>query len=180
LKYVLAIDPATSTGLALVGYEKSGPPVHIRSKITKLPGKKRNEWYERARDSVEEILDGVDRSSVQWILETWSHHRNYRDAIRLAQVQQTWVDMASAMGSSSPPVLYNVTSWQAAIGAGSLKSKVHGKNARKDHAVLWAQKSYRIEGPIKYDIADALCMACVWINENRHRQSTFGFNVKGV
>jgi Holliday junction resolvasome RuvABC endonuclease subunit len=180
MRYVLSIDPAMTTGVAVVGYESKGPPVHIESFIVKLPAKERFHWHKIAMLSVADVLNRLNGEEVQWVIESWSHHRNFRDAIRLAQVQQAWIDVASALSSDKDPVLYNVNSWQAAIGAGAIKSKIHGKNARKKHAQVWAKSSYKINGDLKHDIADALCMASVWIIENRNKQSTFRFNKEVV
>ena len=175
MKTVVAIDPATTTGIALVGYNRSGPPVYMGSATVKLDSKKRSGWFSKASDAVSEVVNR-DRhlnssacvEPACWVIETWSHHRNFRDAIRLAQIQQVWIDVACSLGSQ--PFLYNVTSWQAAIGAGALKSKVHGANARKNHAQAWAKRTYRLDKKITNDVADALCMAGVWVGENRYNQ----------
>ena len=175
MKFVISVDPATTTGIALVAYGVGGPPMVLASDIVKLKVKDRWKWCERATDAVVSMVDGKTEPwcsivDAQWVIETWSHHRNFRDAIRLAQIQQMWIGVATDI-SALDPVLYNVTSWQAAIGAGRLKSKVHGINARKDHAQMWAKRTYGFEGKISNDVADALCMASVWIGENRHTQS---------
>ena len=102
-----------------------------------------------------------------WLIEAWGFHRNFRDAIRLAQIQQMWID-AAALSGAPEPELMNVTSWQAALGAGKLRAKRDGATARKKHALMYAKSTFG--GDWKgYDIADALCMASVWINERRKR-----------
>ena len=185
---MIAIDQATSTGIAIVGYENKGPAVYLKSARVKLPIKSRMHWYAIACETIAKLFDEMGMAypsfshpeQIQWVIENWSHHRNFRDATRLAQIQQVWIDIAAAMRAEKEPVLYHVQSWQASIGAGSLKSKIHGPKARKEHAQLWAEKSYRLDEPIHHDIADALCMASVWIMENRHKQESFGFRTKAI
>lgn len=167
MKYVLSIDCATLTGIALIGYEESGPPVYVEGRTLDLDGEPRRRWLDLVSLAVLDLFAGreVTPSGVVWVVETWDSNRNVLTAIKLAAIQQVFIDAASL--ADAQIVIMRVLEWQKACGVTKVIDKRDGEGARKNAAKTWATSTYRLTREVDENIIDALCQGAVFVHKLR-------------
>ena len=97
MRYVIAVDPATVTGIAVVSY--SGSEINaVHSGVVKL-GSDRNFWIKTAIEEMTASRNECSESrGLVVLVEDWARHLAYSTAKKLAQIQQVWIDAASVCG----------------------------------------------------------------------------------
>lgn len=166
MRFVIAVDPATETGLAAVSYDTSGPPVVLAMSTISFKRMARHDWFGVAEREMGRLVSACDSTPVV-LVEDWARHLAYSTAKRLAHCQQTWIDAAAFHGLKA--IFIPVLDWQVPIGVNKVRDKRDGKGARKRAALAWATSTYRLDGEVDHNVSDALCMAAVWITKNRMR-----------
>lgn len=190
--FVIGIDPATSSGLVLARYGEHGMPVLVDQRLASFSRQRRAEWSRVARTRLSGMTDMLPandltgRREAVVLIEDWDRHSSYNAAVRLAQVQQCWIDVAADLGFSVG--LVKVMKWQVATGVNKFTDRKTGKGSRKRAAIRYAASSFKcgVEGcgkrldecdhmRQKSDIGDAMCMVRYWIDQGRLKAATLPF-----
>lgn len=146
--------------------------------------KNRRTWLSECRWAAHEVCQGyVEPRDVLWLIEGWSRHSGWSAAVKLAQVQQSWIAAAESFRASAEIML--VARWQVPTGinregvrASRTKGakKGDGRKARKAAAQRYAVATVKgLKETPPEDVADAICMGSVWITNARARQSKLPF-----
>lgn len=172
---IACVDPATCTGLALI----SNDGVYLAHCTVEFGTVRRDKWLEHAQTAMASLIasagpaiaaQGVDKDEpIVWAIEDWARHLSYATAVRLAHVQQVWVDVAGLFNESV--TLLEVTGWQASAGV-TKASRAAGvgdpyKDARREAgkaaAALYARAAIRnVPAVLPEDVTDALAMGAVF------------------
>lgn len=202
MKHVITIDPSyRSSGLALARYGDVGPPVKVSARAgLDFKGLRRDEWAPKIGAVLIQLCAGTLRSpgEATWLIEDWDRHSNYDAAVRLAQVQQCFIDVGASVRATVH--LQHWQWWQvptgvnqAGLAAGraaraaarragtTIKAKLDriahdaARAARSKAAKAWARAAFDLDRDPPEDVAQALCIAGVWVNEERQRAARLDF-----
>jgi len=178
-RYLLAVDPATTTGIALVSFGATGPLELHGWRQVRMPDDRRG-WLSFCRAEAKDLaLGACDLNEALWLVESWARHSSYPAAVKLAQIQQAWVGAAESCRAKCD--FMDVMKWQAPTGinrigrAASKVKKGSGSAARKQASKRYAAASLGLKREPPEDVADALCMALVWVAKDRENNPVLPF-----